>query len=88
MDGLKGRGKVIVIAATNIPDAIDPALRRPGRFDREIRLDVPDRAGRKEILQIHTRGMPMCEDCNLDDLAEITYGLLVLICLLLLVRLR
>ena len=59
MDGLKGRGKVIVIGATNIPDVIDPALRRPGRFDREIRIDVPDRAGRKEILQIHTRGMPI-----------------------------
>jgi len=74
MDGLKGRGKVIVIGATNIPDSIDPALRRPGRFDREIRIDVPDRNGRKEILQIHTRGMPMSEDCNLDELADITYG--------------
>ena len=59
MDGLKGRGKLIVIGATNLPDAIDPALRRPGRFDREIRIDVPDRGGRKEILQIHTRGMPI-----------------------------
>ncbi|MCX6661296.1 MAG: CDC48 family AAA ATPase [Euryarchaeota archaeon] len=59
MDGLKGRGKVIVIGATNIPDVIDPALRRPGRFDREIRIDVPDRNGRKEILLIHTRGMPI-----------------------------
>jgi transitional endoplasmic reticulum ATPase len=59
MDGLKGRGKVIVIGATNIPDVIDPALRRPGRFDREIRIDVPDRNGRKEILMIHTRGMPI-----------------------------
>ncbi len=59
MDGLKGRGKVIVIGATNLPDVIDPALRRPGRFDREIRVDVPDREGRKEILQIHTRGMPI-----------------------------
>ena len=74
MDGLKGRGKLIVIGATNIPDSIDPALRRPGRFDREIRIDVPDRNGRKEILQIHTRGMPMSEDCNLDELADITYG--------------
>ncbi|MCX6665483.1 MAG: CDC48 family AAA ATPase [Euryarchaeota archaeon] len=74
MDGLKGRGKVIVIAATNIPDSIDPALRRPGRFDREIRIDVPDRKGRKEIMQIHTRGMPMTEDCSLDDLSDITYG--------------
>jgi len=74
MDGLKGRGKVIVIAATNIPDAIDPALRRPGRFDREIRIDVPDRIGRKEILQIHTRSMPLAEEVNLDELADFTYG--------------
>ena len=74
MDGLKGRGKLIVIGATNIPDVLDPALRRPGRFDREIRIDAPDRDGRKEILQIHTRGMPLAKDCNLDDLAEITYG--------------
>jgi SpoVK/Ycf46/Vps4 family AAA+-type ATPase len=74
MDGLKGRGKLIVIGATNIPDTLDPALRRPGRFDREIRIDAPDRNGRKEILQIHTRGMPMAKDCNLDDLADITYG--------------
>jgi len=59
MDGLKGRGKVIVIGATNRPDSIDPALRRPGRFDREIEIGVPDRNGRKEILQIHTRGMPL-----------------------------
>ncbi len=65
MDGLKGRGKVIVIGATNIPDILDPALRRPGRFDREIRIDVPDAAGRKEILQIHTRGMPI--NANLDE---------------------
>ena len=74
MDGLKGRGKLIVIGATNIPDAIDPALRRPGRFDREIRIDAPDRNGRKEILQIHTRGMPMEKEVNLDDLADFTYG--------------
>jgi len=74
MDGLKGRGKVIVIAATNIPDSIDPALRRPGRFDREIRIDVPDRVGRKEILQIHTRGMPMSQEVKLDELADFTYG--------------
>ena len=74
MDGLKGRGKLIVIGATNIPDTLDPALRRPGRFDREIRIDAPDRNGRKEILQIHTRGMPMTKDCNLDGLADITYG--------------
>jgi len=74
MDGLKERGKLIVIGATNIPDQIDPALRRPGRFDREIRIDAPDRNGRKEILQIHTRGMPMAEGVKLDDLADITYG--------------
>ena len=74
MDGLKGRGKLIVIGATNIPEVLDPALRRPGRFDREIRIDAPDRTGRKEILQIHTRGMPMSEECNLDELADITYG--------------
>ena len=74
MDGLKGRGKLIVIGATNIPDTLDPALRRPGRFDREIRIDAPDRNGRKEILQIHTRGMPMTKGVNLDDLADITYG--------------
>lgn len=64
MDGLKGRGKLIVIGATNIPDILDPALRRPGRFDREIRIDVPDRDGRKEILQIHTRGMPINSDID------------------------
>ncbi|RLF31233.1 MAG: ATPase [Thermoplasmata archaeon] len=74
MDGLKGRGKLIVIGATNIPDVLDPALRRPGRFDREIRIDAPDSKGRKEILQIHTRGMPLSKDINLDELAEITYG--------------
>jgi len=74
MDGLKGRGKLIVIGATNIPDSMDPALRRPGRFDREIRIDAPDRDGRKEILQIHTRGVPLSEDCNLDRLADVTYG--------------
>ena len=74
MDGLKGRGKLIVIGATNIPDSLDPALRRPGRFDREIRIDAPDRAGRKEVLQIHTRGMPLTDDVKLDDLAEFTYG--------------
>jgi len=74
MDGLKGRGKLIVIGATNIPDSIDPALRRPGRFDREIIVGAPDRNGRKEILQIHTRGMPMDKDVNLEDLADITYG--------------
>ena len=74
MDGLKGRGKVIVIGATNIPDVLDPALRRPGRFDREIRINAPDRDGRKEILQIHTRGMPKGKNVKLDNLADITYG--------------
>jgi transitional endoplasmic reticulum ATPase len=74
MDGLKGRGKLIVIGATNIPDSLDPALRRPGRFDREIRIDAPDRDGRKEILQIHTRGMPKAEEVKLDELADRTYG--------------
>ena len=74
MDGLKGRGQLIVIGATNIPDSLDPALRRPGRFDREIRIDAPDRDGRKEILQIHTRGMPKAEEITLDDLADRTYG--------------
>ncbi|MBL7169516.1 MAG: CDC48 family AAA ATPase [Candidatus Aenigmarchaeota archaeon] len=74
MDGLKKRGKVIVIAATNRENALDPALRRPGRFDREIELGVPDKRGRKEILQIHSRRMPLAKDVNLDELAEITYG--------------
>ncbi|MGC9150123.1 MAG: AAA family ATPase, partial [Candidatus Micrarchaeia archaeon] len=74
MDGLKKRGEVIVIAATNRPNAIDPALRRPGRFDREIEIGVPDKNGRKEILQIHTRNMPLAKDVNLDELATITHG--------------
>ncbi|TDA26960.1 MAG: AAA family ATPase [Archaeoglobi archaeon] len=74
MDGLESRGQVIVIAATNRPDAIDPALRRPGRFDREIEIGVPDRDGRKEILEIHTRKMPLAEDVNLDELADLTHG--------------
>ena len=74
MDGLKARGKVIVIGATNRPNALDPALRRPGRFDREIEIGVPDRDGRKEILQIHTRGMPLAKDVDLDELANITHG--------------
>ena len=74
MDGLEARGDVIVIAATNRPDAVDPALRRPGRFDREIEIGVPDRDGRKEILEIHTRGMPLAEDVDLDELAELTVG--------------
>ena len=74
MDGLKSRGRVVVIAATNIPNAIDPALRRPGRFDREIEIGVPDAEGRKEILLIHTRGMSMTKDVDLDKLAAITHG--------------
>ncbi|MEM4183812.1 MAG: CDC48 family AAA ATPase, partial [Candidatus Caldarchaeum sp.] len=74
MDGLKSRGQVIVIGATNRIEAIDPALRRPGRFDREIRIGVPDRNGRKEILLIHTRRMPLAEDVNIDELADITHG--------------
>jgi transitional endoplasmic reticulum ATPase len=74
MDGLKARGKVVVIGATNRINAIDPALRRPGRFDREIELGVPDRDGRLDILQIHTRGMPLEKDVNLERLADITHG--------------
>ncbi len=74
MDGLKERGKVIVIGATNRPDALDQALRRPGRFDREIELRVPDREGRYEILQIHTRGMPLKDDVDIEEIADITHG--------------
>ncbi len=74
MDGLQGRGKVVVIGATNRPNALDPALRRPGRFDREIEIGVPDRDGRLEILQIHTRGMPLAKDVDLKELAGITHG--------------
>ncbi|KYK34434.1 MAG: CDC48 family AAA ATPase [Theionarchaea archaeon] len=74
MDGLKARGKVVVIAATNIPNAIDPALRRPGRFDREIEIGVPDLDGRKEILLIHTRGMSMGKNVDLDKIAAMTHG--------------
>ncbi len=74
MDGLQGRGEVIVIGATNRPDALDPALRRPGRFDREIEIGVPTVEGRKEILQIHTRNMPLAKDVDLDELARITHG--------------
>src|SRR3989344_2977788 len=74
MDGLKTRGQVIVIGATNRPNSIDPALRRPGRFDREVELGVPDRTSRKEILQIHTRSMPLGEDVSIDELAAITHG--------------
>ncbi|MCD6368023.1 MAG: CDC48 family AAA ATPase [Candidatus Aenigmarchaeota archaeon] len=74
MDGLKGRGKVIVIAATNRPNDIDPALRRPGRFDRELEIGVPNKEGRKEILEIHTRNMPLAKDVDLNELAERTHG--------------
>lgn len=74
MDGLQSRGKVVVIGATNRPNALDPALRRPGRFDREIEIGVPDRRGRLEVLQIHTRGMPMTEDVDLGKIADITHG--------------
>ncbi|MBN2101962.1 MAG: CDC48 family AAA ATPase [Candidatus Aenigmarchaeota archaeon] len=74
MDGLNARGKVIVIAATNRPNALDPALRRPGRFDREIEIGVPDQKGRREILEIHTRNMPMDKSVNLKKLSSVTYG--------------
>ena len=74
MDGLQGRGKVVVIGATNRPNALDEALRRPGRFDREIEIGVPDRDGRLEILQIHTRGMPLAKDVELKELAGLTHG--------------
>jgi len=74
MDGMESRGKVVVIAATNRPNAIDPALRRPGRFDREIDIGVPDQQGRLEVLQIHTRGMPLAEDVDLPKLAASSHG--------------
>ncbi len=74
MDGLESRGNIIVIAATNRPNAVDPALRRPGRFDREIEIPLPDKQGRLEILQIHTRNMPLAKDVNLVKLAEMTHG--------------
>src|ERR687883_1178623 len=74
MDGLEARGKVIVIAATNRPNAIDPALRCPGRFDREIEIKVPDKRGRLEILQIHTRNMPLDTDVNHQRISEVTHG--------------
>ena len=74
MDGMSARGKVVVIGATNRVNAVDPALRRPGRFDREIEIGVPDRNGRLEILQIHTRGMPLAKDVNLEKLADISHG--------------
>ena len=74
MDGLEPRGQVMVIGATNIPNSLDPALRRPGRFDREIAIAVPDKDGRREILEIHTRGMPTAEGVDLDRMAAITHG--------------
>ncbi|MFH2057349.1 MAG: CDC48 family AAA ATPase [Pseudomonadota bacterium] len=74
MDGLSSRGQVIVIGATNIPNVIDPALRRPGRFDREIEISIPDKNGRYKILNIHTHGMPLSEDVDLVKLSEITHG--------------
>ena len=74
MDGLKKRGQVVVMAATNRPDDIDEALRRPGRFDREIRINPPDEEGRKEILRIHTRGMPLDKDVDFDEIARKTIG--------------
>jgi len=74
LDGLTARGNVIVIGATNRPNALDPALRRPGRFDREIVIGIPDKQGRHEILQIHTRGMPLTENVDLRRLADTTHG--------------
>jgi transitional endoplasmic reticulum ATPase len=74
MDGIEARGKLVVIGATNRPNAIDPALRRPGRFDREIEIGIPDEEGRYDILQIHTRGMPLTEDVNLESIAKVTHG--------------
>ena len=74
MDGLEARGKVVVIGATNRPNALDPAIRRPGRFDREIEINPPNREGRLDILQIHTRGMPLEKDVDLEKLADLTHG--------------
>lgn len=74
MDGLNSRGQVVVIGATNRPDSLDPALRRPGRFDREIEIGVPDKDERKEIMEIHTRGMPLAEDVDLDEISQTTHG--------------
>ena len=74
MDGMKSRGKVVVIAATNRPDSIDPALRRPGRFDREIEIGIPDDEGRLDILSIHTRGMPIDQKVDLKQISKITHG--------------
>lgn len=74
MDGLESRGQVVVIGATNRPNALDEALRRGGRFDREIEIGIPDRNGREEILQVHTRGMPLATDVNLKEVANLTHG--------------
>ena len=74
MDGLESRGKVIVISATNRPNAIDPALRRPGRFDREIEIKVPDKKGRKDIIMIHTRNMPLTDDVDLTRISAVSHG--------------
>ncbi len=74
MDGLKGRGQVVVIGATNIPDSLDPALRRGGRFDREIEIGIPDKKGRLEIFQVHSRGVPLSEDVKIEDYADSTHG--------------
>jgi transitional endoplasmic reticulum ATPase len=74
MDGLESRGKIVVIGATNRVNALDPALRRPGRFDREIEIGLPDRNGRLQVLHIHTRGMPLAEDVKLEDIADRTHG--------------
>ncbi len=74
MDGLKSRGKVVVIAATNVPNILDPALRRPGRFDRELEIGVPNKEGRLNVLKIHTRHMPLDKDVNLKEIAAVTHG--------------
>lgn len=74
MDGLESRGEVIVIGATNIPNVLDPALRRPGRFDREISISIPDQKARLEIIHIHTRGMPLAKDVDLEKISQITHG--------------
>lgn len=74
MDGLEARGKIVVIGATNRPNALDPALRRPGRFDREIEIGIPNNRGRMEILQIHTKGMPMADDVDLEKINSLTHG--------------
>jgi len=74
MDGLEARGKIVVIGATNRPNALDPALRRPGRFDREIEIGIPDNQGRMDILQIHTKGMPLADDVDLEKINSLTHG--------------